>query len=201
VSTAGAADPAGPSPTKKPRKGFQASKGLYFKHVELPRDVDGKRRRRTFYGASNAEVNRKIADAKARGGGSIAPSNPTRIGEYAELWLQRAGLPIAAGRGLKPTTVETYRWAWEQVAPIIGSVRLDKCDKEMARFLIAELQRIPRSRVAAGKTQTRTASANTIRHVTRVMHTLFKDATDDGFFRDLNPFAQLGRRDKPKHKA
>jgi hypothetical protein len=200
MSTADASDGVSPSPAKRPRKGFQASKGLYFKHVELPRDADGKRRRRTFYGSSPAAVDRKIADAKARGGGSIVPANPTRLAEYAERWLEQAGLPGPDGRGLKPTTVETCTWVWGQVAPIVGGVRLDKCDGEMARLVVAELQRRPRTRIVAGKSVERTATANTVRHVTRVMHTLFKDATDDRVFFGINPFAQLGRRGKPKHK-
>lgn len=155
--------------------------GLWQREIELA-PVDGRRQRRVIYGATQRDVLRKIADLKARGGGTIQPPNPTKLGEYVETWLDSA-----AGRGLKAKTIDAYRWAWAVAKPVLGHVRLERLGRETALSLFDELQK-------AGK------SANTVRAVARVMQTALADAIADGAYTAQNPFAIVSRR-KPKHRA
>ncbi len=129
---------------------FRKDKKLYQFEVELPRAPDGKRRRRVVYGKTAEETRRKVADLKARGGGSLRPVNPARISEYVTTWLEKSE------RRLAPKTFEHYVWAWDKAAPIIGGMRLDRFDRSGVISLFDALE-------DGG------CSANTIRAVKTVM--------------------------------
>ena len=160
---------------------FRKDKGLWQYEAELSRGADGKRRRRVIYARTEKELKRKIADAKARGGGVLQPVVMTRISEYVEPWLQRAE------KRLKPLTAASYRWAWNHASPLIGGLRLDRFDRAHVLALFDDMER-------AG------ASANTVRHVARVMQTAIEDAIAEGVFTGLNPF-KLAAKQKPKHRV
>jgi integrase len=172
--------------TARRRKGegaltYRHDKKLYQFEIELPRTVDGKRRRRVVYGKTAEETRRKISDLKARDGGTLQPVNPQRISAYATVWLANNS------RRLAPKTYEFYVWAWDKAAPIVGGVRLDRFDRTQVIRLFAALEE-------AG------CSANTIRAVKTVMSIIIADAIADGLYTAINPFT-LVKKALPKHKA
>jgi integrase len=160
---------------------FREDKKLYQFEVELPRAPDGKRRRRVVYGKTAEETRRKVADLKARGGGSLRPVNPARISEYVTTWLEKSE------RRLAPKTLEHYVWAWDKAAPIIGGMRLDRFDRSGVIGLFGALE-------------DNGCSANTIRAVKTVMGIIIADAIADGLYTAINPFT-LVKKAVPKHKA
>lgn len=154
---------------------------LWVCAAELARGSDGKRRRRLVYGKTKVEAEAKLADLKARQGGSLQPVNQARVADYMAPWL------TSVSKRVRPKTAASYDWAWSHAKPLIGGVRLDRFDRATVLELFAELSR-------AG------ASANTIRHVSRVMQTALQDAIADGAYSGLNPFS-LVQKQKPKHKT
>ena len=160
---------------------FRADKSLWVFEVQLPPGPGGKRRRRVFYGKTEAEAKRKAADATARCGGSLAEVDRTTLADYIAPWLDRAA------QRLRPKTVESYRWAWSHAGPLIGGIRLDRFERTHVVDLYRELERA-------------NESANTIRHVAKVMQTALTDAISDGEYKGANPF-MLAARKKPRHKA
>ena len=160
---------------------FRPDKGLWVFEVQLPPGAGGKRRRRVFYGKTEAEAKRKAADATARGGGSLFEVDRTTLADYITPWLNRAE------KRLRPKTVESYRWAWRHAGPLIGGIRLDRFERTHVVDLYSELERAEES-------------ANTIRHVAKVMQTALTDAISDGEYKGANPF-MLAARKKPRHKA
>jgi integrase len=149
--------------------------------AELQKGADGKRRRRIVYGKTRAEAERKLADLKAQHGGKLAPVDPTRVVDYVTTWIS------TTAKRVRPKTAESYRWAWAHAKPLIGAVRLDRVDRATVLELFAELSR-------------RDASAITVRHVSRVLHTMLADAIADGAYTGVNPFT-LVQKQKPKHKV
>ena len=109
------------------------------------------------------------------------PVDPTRVVNYVKAWIS------ATEKRVRPKTAESYRWPRARAEPLIGGVRLDRFDRATVLKLFAELGR-------------RGASANTVRHVSRVLQTIVADAIADGAYTRLNPFT-LVQKQKPKHKV
>jgi integrase len=104
-----------------------------------------------------------------------------RIGEYVVQWLDGVATRV------RPKTAASYRWAWTHAEAIIGGTRVDRFDRGSVLEMFSELSR-------SG------ASANTIRHVSRVLQTALQDAIADGVYAGVNPFT-LVQKQKPKHKV
>jgi integrase len=171
---------------KRRRKGegalhFRPEKGLWVYEAELPRGADGKRRRRVLYGSSRADLMRKVADLRAKGGGNVAPVDPGTIADLVTRWLSQEIKP-----NKRPKTFEAYELAWRgHAAPIIGGVRLSAFGPDHVAYLYDEMRR-------------QGASTDAVARVGRVMHTAIEAAIRRGAYNAKNPFAQIER---PKHSA
>jgi len=180
---------------KARRKRGPRGSGVFYFHeklnrwacaVELTRGANGKRRRRVIYGSpggTEADLKRKVADTAARNGGTLRLSVPTRLSDHMTQWL------ATIGPRLRPKTLESYEWAWSHASPLVGGVRLDRFNVAVVVEMISEMQR-------------KGASANTIRHVCRVMQTAIGDAIAAGLIFGENPFAHpAATKKKPKHRV
>jgi len=164
---------------------WRPDKGLFQMEVMLPRGPgETKRPRRTLYGKTENEVWQKLADLKANGGGTLTPPARTKVADFMAGWLD------AAEQRVKPRTIESYRWAWSHARDVIGPVRFDQFTRKTALQLFEALER-------GG------ASANTIRHVARVMQTAFEAAIAESVYNGDNggnPFRMVATK-KPRHQV
>jgi hypothetical protein len=114
-------------PTKKRRPRGEGS--IYFHEalqlwacaIPLDKDADGKRRRRVLYAKTRPELQRKVFDARARGGGSIRPRVEGTLREWVDGWLADEVKPNRSS-----ATWVSYEGVWRiHVEPTIGSVALE----------------------------------------------------------------------------
>lgn len=95
---------------------------------------DGKRKRRTVYGATRAEVVKELtALRRAQEKGLDLLARPRTLSEWLDEWLTE----IKTGDGTRPTTLARYRGVVEkQLKPGLGKLRLDKlAPRDVQRFL------------------------------------------------------------------
>jgi len=92
--------------------------GLWVGSVSLPKDGEGKRRRRIVYGTTKQEALDKL---KQLGLGTIPEPGTMTVGNLCKMWL--AGIKATvAGYTLRDYTRDVDK----MIAPHIGGVRLDK---------------------------------------------------------------------------
>jgi len=145
--------------------------------LDLGKNADGKRQRRYLYAPTRGELLRKVADERARSGGSMQPRAPGTVGEWMSTWLNEIE------SSLNPNTYVGYHGAWAiHAGPLIASKSMDKFDVEDVQALYARLK-------AAG------ISASVVNRVATVMHRAFQIAIRRRKYRKLNPF---GLVDRPK---
>ena len=158
---------------------------------------NGKRQRRTVTAKSKRALQIEIVDLRLRYGGDMRAVDRGNVGDLVLGWL------AGEERERKPKTYESYVWAWNRAAPLIGNIRLEQFDRGNVMRLICE-------QLAAGghvigedekgeMVRAKPASSNTIRHVARVLQTAFGDAISRGAYTRANPF-QVAAKLKPKHK-
>lgn len=66
---------------------FEREDGLWVGSVSLGRDGDGKRKRRTVYGKSKADVQTKVRELQAMAETNVADAGNVRVGEFLQRWL------------------------------------------------------------------------------------------------------------------
>lgn len=92
-------------------------------------------RRRTFYGATQAEVRKKRDDHKALPAAERAPKDKTRVDGFLDRWLATKEADCAI------STVHAYKWAIkEYVKPYIGDRKLSDLDALDIDKLINDLR-------------------------------------------------------------
>ncbi len=101
---------------------------------------DGTRGRKWVYGATRAEVARKLVELTQRvNAGVVMPTRSPTVGEYLDYWLAEVAMPR-----LRPTTIAKYRTAIERyLRPALGTQKLDQ-------LTVATVQRFLNTRRAAG---------------------------------------------------
>ena len=68
---------------------IQRRDGTWAYVADLGRDPKtGKRRRRFVYARTRTDLQRKVFDLRAKGGGSIRPRAPGTVGEWVKRWLE-----------------------------------------------------------------------------------------------------------------
>jgi integrase len=156
-------------------------RGYWEASIDVGKDpVTGKRRRRVLQAKTPSALRRKIADLRARSGGSIRPAAKGTVREFMERWLEHDVQPHK-----RPKTFEDYAGAWRHAAPVIGAMRLEKFDIDEVAQLYQALRK-------------KGASANTIRRVGKVLTTAFKAAIRQRLYTRSNPFEIVER---PVHRA
>lgn len=120
--------------------------------------IAGRRRRRAFYGATQAEVLLKLnAATHSMRRGVPVPLERQTFGAFVEKWLE------AVGPSLREPTVRRYSSLLAHAVRTLGRISL-------ARLTPADLQRLYDDRRKAG------AAPRTILHVHRVIHRALRDA-------------------------
>lgn len=99
------------------------------------------------------------------------------LGEYLESWLS-----LCEGRSLRPATIASYRCAISsQIAPALGSVRLDRVlPRDLNRFYLGLLR--------DGRKRGGGLSPRTVRYAHAILRKALGDAVRLGYV-DLNPAA------------
>jgi hypothetical protein len=100
---------------------FRKSKGLWCAELTTEFDAQGRRKRRTIYGRTKAEVIAKMKEVEAAVTvGTYVPPSRLTVGAYLKDWLQ-----VAAKPSLRITTFERYRGLIENHAiPTVGNAPL-----------------------------------------------------------------------------
>jgi Phage integrase, N-terminal SAM-like domain len=136
---------------------------------------DGRRVRRTFYGWTRKEVERKMADLRDRSerGGVITPVTLT-LEAYLKEWLAQ----IVAVR-VRPNTLQAYRYNAERyLVPDLGAKRLMNLSARDLRLYFESLRR-------------RGVGARTIKYVHTTLRAALEDAVREEVI-DKNPAKLAG---------
>ena len=111
----------------------RASDGRWVGVVDLGW-IDGKRRRRTVYGATRAEAVAKLDQLRAerRAGRDLAVQAPT-LSQWLDEWLRE----IKSSDGTRPSTLRRYQEVIRtHLAPGLGRIRVDRlAPRDVQRFL------------------------------------------------------------------
>lgn len=125
--------------------------------------VSGKRRRKTVYGRTQTEVQKKLRALRRQleDHGDL-PTENTTLTKWLTYWLDE----IAAKR-LKPNTFRSYKTAVTQhIVPAIGDVRLDRLSAAHVRAMHSHITG-------------RGLSSTTARNAHRILATALKNAVED----------------------
>lgn len=154
--------------------------GVWQFSIDLGKDEAGKRQRKYVYAKTRAELQRKVADETARGGGTMKPRAKGTIGEWMERWLRDDVKPNLSGN-----TYATYESMWRVHAkPTLASVQLEKLDVPHVERLYSTMRK--------GGT-----SSSVIQRVATIMSRAISVAARRRVYFRSNPFALV---DKPKHR-
>ncbi|HEY6485370.1 MAG TPA: site-specific integrase [Candidatus Cybelea sp.] len=98
--------------------------GRWQYSIDVVRDGDqdgAGRRRRYLYAATRSELMRKIADERAKGGGSLRARRRETIGDWVTDWLEHQRRPALA-----PATFAVYETVWRvHLKPLLAKRRID----------------------------------------------------------------------------
>jgi integrase len=102
---------------------YQREDGLWVSSVSLGYDANGKRKRKVVYGQSKVEVQNKLRNLQATHA-TLHRGCPDKftLDDHLTLWLEER-----VRTKTRATTYDRYKLVVEkQIAPLIGSVRLDQ---------------------------------------------------------------------------
>jgi integrase len=115
---------------------FQRADGLYVSSVSLGYDGNGKRRRKTVYGKTKAEVQEKLRQLQGSGFAG-SPTDRLRLAEYLAQWLEAVVRPNRS--------LNTYRCyegvVRNYICPQIGGTRLDQLTSDHVQGLYAAMKK------------------------------------------------------------
>lgn len=102
---------------------FRESKGLWCSEVTVGVDANGKRKRKTLYGKTKADVLAKLKEIEASVTASTYIEETTlTLSKFLDSWL----LDVAK-QTLRPTTYERYRsLIGNHITPELGNVTLTR---------------------------------------------------------------------------
>jgi integrase len=128
---------------------FERADGQWVGSVSLGYDETGKRKRRTVYGATKQEVQKKLRQLQNDAAtGMLADANSITVGQWLASWLQ------AAKTRVQPKTHQRYEQLVRlRINPHLGGTRLAKLAPLHVQQLFAALERdgvSPRGRQMTG---------------------------------------------------
>lgn len=125
--------------------------------------IDGKRRRKTVYGRTQADARVKLAKARRDKQDGTLILSTTRVGQWLNHWLEHI-----AGPRLKPQTIRGYRgYLDHELIPALGEKRLTDLRPEHIRNLHADMRK-------------RGLSEATVRQAHAILRRALRDALNDG---------------------
>ena len=108
--------------------------GTWTGQVTTGYTEDGRQKRKTVYGKSQADALAKLAEVKQRLASGTYSDTKLTVKEYLKQWLEEKE------RTLKPTTLEQYTSCIDRsIVPIIGSVKLDKLTPLQVQNLVNQI--------------------------------------------------------------
>jgi integrase len=128
---------------------YKRSDGMWCASVDLPKGLDGKRRRKVICRKDKAMVVKLMREAQAQVAkhGNIATSSTT-----LEKWMRHWIDDIAALK-LRPKTLAGHRTVMDNyIIPILGSKRLEKLTAADVRKLHMAMQSTPKDLTLRGET-------------------------------------------------
>lgn len=154
---------------------FQRKDGRWVGRVSLGRGGDGRRKQRTVYGRTKAQVQQKLLAIQQHASeGTLADINKAALSQYLSHWLEH--------RQLKPTTRERYEQLVRlHIIPHIGGVQLSKLNATHIEMMHAQC----RSAGLSGRT-------------CQFIHTVLQKALSDAVRKGLIAFNVCERVEKPK---
>lgn len=160
---------------------YKRPDGLWAAQVTVGYDGRGKRRRRTVYGRTKAEVLRKLVDLQHEAlTGALTEPNRLTVAVFLASWLQ----DVARAR-VRPSTLARYSGLVQKhVAPYIGGLQLRKVTPLVLQRLYSQLEKDG-------------ASPRTRELVHVVLHAAFKHARRVNLLRE-NPADLVDKPRAPK---
>ena len=100
---------------------FERANGTWAGEVTTGYDENGKQRRKTIYGKTQAEALAKLAEVKQRLANGTYSDTKLTVKEYLKRWSEEKA------RHVKPSTVDTYKRLIEKhITKKLGRKNLDK---------------------------------------------------------------------------
>ncbi len=100
--------------------------------------IDGKRRRKVYYGKTRKEATIKLQHALTAKANNTLVLRTTSVGDWLRYWLD----VICPERGLKTNTLKSHRSKVERyLIPAIGHHRLDRLETEHIRAMYADMRK------------------------------------------------------------
>ena len=164
---------------------FQRKDGRWAGIIDLGW-VDGHRKRKYVYGATQAEALRKIREAqKATEAGLPIPSDKLTVGAHLEHWLTNV-LPMS----VRPSTVANYATlARKHLIPTLGA-------KKLSRLTPEDVETLLRQKSEAG------LSPNTVRLIRAILRRSLRHAERQGkVSRNVAALVDGVRVPKPQKRA
>ena len=111
---------------------YRRQNGLWAGAVDLGR-VNGRRVRKTFYGATRKEVQERVTAAlRDQQLGSLAHAGRETVGQFLTAWLVDFASP-----NLRPLTIESYRSLVDlHLIPALGHIRLDRLSPQQVQAML-----------------------------------------------------------------
>jgi integrase len=161
----------------------QRADGTWQYSIDLGKNAEGKRQRRYIYATTKSELQRKVFDLRAKGGGTIRPRAKGTVAEWVGQWLEQDVRPNRSRN-----TYVLYETMWRvHAAPAIAQLPLERLEPTHVAELYARLR-------------SNGTSSTLIHRVGLTMHRAIAVATRRGLFHRANPFA-LVDRPTPRPKA
>ncbi len=108
--------------------------GTWEGKISLGYGTDGKRKRKTVYGRTQAEVREKLERVKREVADGTFTDAKLNVADYLRQWLAEAK------RTVKPGTLEQYVYCVEShIKPRVGTVRLDKLTPLQVQRMVGDI--------------------------------------------------------------
>lgn len=162
---------------------FQRGNGTWTCTIDVGRNADGKRLRRTVTGKTKRSVTEKLTELQTeKSNGTLVVNNQTTVGEFLDWWLDDV-----AAQTVRAKTLAWYRQVVAtHIKPTLGTIRLQKLAKAHIQSRMAEMTRD-------------NASPRMKRIVFAVIHCALVQAVKHDAVK-INVAAALERPKVPKHE-
>lgn len=115
---------------------YRRADGRWVGAVELPRGLDGRRRRSRVVRKRKADVLAALDELKRQAADGVIPDKSTTVAGILTFWLD----DVATGQ-VSPSSLGEYRKRVNRLAPLLGHVRLARLTVPHCQAAAAELQR------------------------------------------------------------
>jgi integrase len=152
---------------------FQRADGLWVGTISLGYDGAGKRKRRTVYGDSKADVQAKVRSLQTSAdAGTLGDVDRLTVGEFMTRWLENTARPQ-----ISAITYQRYEILVRlHIKELLGGVQLGKLRATHIEAFYAQLERKGESASARKRVGTLLTSA--LRHAVRLKLIAFNPAAD-----------------------